>query len=78
MPSVIRAQVGNVRSFCVLEPGTTRLANHGSPPKPMNDSYDLSPIAVGGKALEYRWLTKKSINRESNVSIGLTAYTNYL
>jgi hypothetical protein len=44
----------------------------------MDDSYDLSPIAGGGEALEYRWLTKKSINRESNVSIGLTAYKNYL
>jgi len=44
----------------------------------MNDWYDLSPIAGGGKALKYRWPTKKSINPESNVSIGLTAYTNYL
>ena len=78
MPSAIRAQVGNDRSFWVLEPGTAWVANHGSPPKPMDDWYDLSPIAVGGKALEYRWLTKKSINPEFNVSIGLTAYTNYL
>jgi hypothetical protein len=78
MPSAIRAQVGSDRSFCVLEAGTAQLANHGSLLKPMNDWYDLSPIAGGGKALEDRWRTKKSINRESNVSIGLTAYTNYL
>jgi len=44
----------------------------------MDDWYDLGPIGGGEKALEYRWLTKKSINPESNVSIGLTAYTNYL
>jgi len=77
MPSAIRAQAGNDRSFCVLE-ATARLANHGSPPKPMDDWYDLGPIGGGEKALEYRWLTKKSINPEFNVSIGLTAYTNYL
>ena len=44
MPSAIRAQAGNNRSFCVLEAGTARLTNHGSPPTPMDDWYDLSPI----------------------------------
>ena len=78
MPSAIRAQDGNGRLFWMLEAGTARLANHGSLPTPMDDSYDLGPIAGGGQALEYRWLTKKSVNRESNVSICLTAYTNYL
>ena len=78
MPSVIRAQAGSDRSFWVLEAGTARLANHGSSLTPMDDWYDLGPIGGGEKALEYRWLTKKSINPEFNVSIGLTAYTNYL
>ena len=78
MPSVIRAQGGNGRLFWVLEPGTARLANHGSSLTPTDDWYDLGPIGGGEKALEYRWLTKESVNRESNVSVGLTAYTNYL
>ena len=44
MPSAIRAQVGNNRFFCVSEADTARLTNHGSPPTPMDDWYDLSPI----------------------------------
>src|SRR4029077_4321334 len=61
-----------------LEAGTAWLANHGSSLTPMDDWYDLGPIGGGEKALEYRWLTKKSINPEFNVSIVLTAYTNFL
>jgi len=44
------AEGQGIGSFCVLEAGTARLANHGSPPKPMDDWYDLGPIA-GSKSV---------------------------
>ena len=58
MPSAIRAQAGNNRSFCVLEAGTARLTNHGSPPTPMDNWYDLSPIGESRIARYIQAMTK--------------------